>query len=90
MGDETTPYEVREYRAKTIVELIIEILEHNPKQWGYIEVSNEGRIEYSYGELLEEIPESWQFREIEKVNACGGWSRMDYLITPKCSLEEKQ
>jgi hypothetical protein len=90
MGDETTPYEVTEYRAKTIVEFINEVLE-NEKECGYIEVKDEKsgpfhwctRIEYRYGELLNEIPDAWQYRCPELIEACGGWSRMDYFITPK-------
>ena len=89
-GDETAPYSVTDYQAKTIVEFINEAIEHNPKEWGYFEAkSKDGgflsckRIEYRYGELLNEIPDEWQYREIEKIDASGGWSRMDYLITPK-------
>jgi hypothetical protein len=40
------------------------------------------RIEYRHGELLNEIQDAWQYREIKKVTACGGWSRMDYRIIP--------
>ena len=91
-GDETAPYTVTDYRAKTIVEFVNEVLEQNPKEWGYIEVKDEPagdgfhwntRIEYRYGQLLNEIPDTWQYREIGSVTAAGGWSRMDYLITPK-------
>ena len=90
MGDETTPYSVTDYRAKTVVEFINEVLE-NRREWGYIEVKDEPsgefhwctRIEYRHGELLNEIPDAWQYREIGKIEACGGWSRMDYYITPK-------
>ena len=90
MGDQTTPYAVTEYQAKTIVEFINEAIERNPKEWGYFEVkSKDGgflfckRVEYRYGELLNEIPDEWQYREIEKIEACGGWTRMDYYIYPK-------
>ena len=38
---------------------------------------------YRDGELLDEIPDSWQYVEPESVDASGGWSRMDYLIKPK-------
>jgi hypothetical protein len=41
------------------------------------------RIEYRYGKLLNEIPDDWQHKEIEKIESCGGWSAMDYYITPK-------
>ena len=80
----------KSYQAKTIVEFINEAIERNPKEWGYFEVkSKDGgflfckRVEYRYGELLNEIPDEWQYREIEKIEACGGWTRMDYYIYPK-------
>lgn len=91
-GDETAPYSVTDYQAKTVVEFIHEMLEQNPKEWGYIEVKDEPagdgfrwstRIEYRYGKLLNEIPDAWQYREIDKVDAAGGWSYMDYFITTK-------
>ena len=37
-GDETAPYNVTDYQAKTVVEFIHEMLEQNPNEWGYIEV----------------------------------------------------
>lgn len=83
-GDETAPYSVTDYQAKTIVEFIHEVLGQNPQEWGYIEVKDEHtRIEYRYGKLLNEIPDAWQSREIGKVDAAGGWTRMDYFITAK-------
>lgn len=90
MGDETTPFSVSDYNAKTIVEFINEVLEKK-SEWGYIEVKEEPagefhwctRIEYRNGELLDEIPDAWQYREIKETTACGGWSRMDYRIIPK-------
>ena len=88
MGDETTPFEVTEYKSKTVVEFIAEVLELRPDEWGYIAVRNgrqnflsSRKIEYRCGELMEGIPEEWQIRKIVKIDACGGWSRMDYLIT---------
>ena len=90
-GDETAPYDVSDYQAKTIVEFIHEVLAQSPNEWGYIEVKDgpaceefhwRTRIEYRYGELLNDIPEAWLYRKIVSVTAAGGWSRMDYLITP--------
>ena len=94
-GDGTTPFVVTGYRAKTIVEFVNEVLE-NKQEWGYIEVEHEKvanpklfsflychRIEYRYGKLIKDIPSEWQNREIAKIQACGGWSRMDYYITPR-------
>lgn len=89
-GDETTPFAVSDYNSKTIVEFINEVLQ-NKSEWGYIEVKDDlkagefhwcTRIEYRHGELLNEIPDAWQYRKIKEVTACGGWSRMDYRIIP--------
>lgn len=91
-SDETAPYSVTNYQAKTVVEFVHEVLEQNPNEWGYIKMKDEPagndfnwntRIEYRYGKLLNEIPDAWQSREIDKVDAAGGWSRMDYFITAK-------
>lgn len=89
MGDETTPYKVTEYKAKTIVEFVKEVLEHK-HEWGYISVKDisktmfrwNSRIEYRYGKLLNEIPDSWKQLNIKEITAYGGWTRMDYRITP--------
>ena len=91
-GDETAPYSIQGFRAKTVVEFINEMLEECPRQWGYIEVKGESagvcflwsrRIEYRSGQLLAEIPDDWKYREIEMVHAVGGWGYMSFFITPK-------
>jgi len=90
MGDETTPFAVTEYKAKTIVEFINEVLELRDNEWGYFSVKDKDwgflfckEVEYRKGELRGEIPDEWQYREIEKIEAVGGWSRMDYQLYPK-------
>jgi len=83
-SDETAPFKVMDFWAKTLVEFITEVLEERPHEWGFFKVKTiGGRVEYRDGELLNEIPDSWQYVEIESIDASGGWSRMDYLITPK-------
>ena len=86
-GDETTPYAVTEYKAKTVGEFINEVLTERPREWGYFAVKTKGmgflgspRIEYRYGKMLDEMPAEWQNLEIRKIESCGGWSAMDYLI----------
>ena len=32
---------------------------------------------------LDEIPDAWQYKEVTKVIASGGWGRMDYRIYVK-------
>ena len=89
-GDCTTPYKVTEYEAKTVVEFIQEVLQENTDQWGYFKLAegknwffNSQKVEYKRGELKDEIPDEWQYRFIEKVNADGGWGMMMYFIYPK-------
>lgn len=89
LGDETTPYLVTEYRAKTVVEFINEVLE-NDSEWGDFCVRERDhgflfakRVGYKYGKLLDEIPDEWQYVLIEEVRAVGGWGCMDYMIYPK-------
>ena len=87
MGDETTPYAVSEYKSKTVGEFINEVLTERPYEWGAFAVKEPGmgflgspRIKYRYGKLLDEIPAEWQNLVIKHIEACGGWTAMDYLI----------
>lgn len=80
--DETTPYSVTDYKARTVVEFVNEVLEIND-EWGYINVKGLGKIEYSEGELLNHVPDTWQKKMIDKIESVGGWTRMDYYITTK-------
>ena len=86
-GDETTPYIVTNYKAKTVGEFIQEVLKENPNEWGYISVGGhfyqqraKGICEYRYGKLVSEMPKEFLGVEIKEVLANGGWSRMDYTI----------
>ncbi len=79
-GDETAPYAVYDYKAITASDFVSEVLREFPNDWGYIEVNGFGRVEYRDGELLGEIPERWGYLTVVKVDASGGWSRMDYRI----------
>lgn len=90
MGDETTPYEVTGYKSKTPAEFVKEILQERPDEWGDIRVKENSvsifsvpHIDYRRGELLHEIPEEWHNQEIKKVDACGGWGYMAYVITQR-------
>ena len=79
-GDETAPYVVYDYKAITASDFVSEVLREFQNDWGYIEVNGFGRVEYRYGELLGEIPERWGHLTVVKVDASGGWSRIDYRI----------
>ncbi len=84
-GDETTPYEVTKYKSQKVLELVDEILQERPKEWGYISVG-EGwffdipHCEYKYGKLLNVLPADVLSKRVVSVSAYGGWSRMDYYI----------
>lgn len=89
-GDGSTPYRVTDYQAKTVIEFINEVLEECPYEWGEFEVRTESngfhlspRVGYKQGELRDEIPDEWQYRFIEYVEATGCWSRTDYYIHAK-------
>ena len=88
-SDCTAPYDIVDYQAKTAVEFINEMLQQCKSEWGDIEVwADNGpldykRINYKRGELLDEIPDVWQYKEVVKVIAAGGWGRMDYRIYVK-------
>ena len=95
-SDCTAPYDVVDYQAKTVVEFINEMLQQCKREWGSIRVWVKGlpiigkdhplsqtHIKYKNGELLGEIPEEWQYKEVVKVIAAGGWGNMDYRIYVK-------
>lgn len=87
-SDCTAPYDVVDYQAKTVVEFIHEIIQQRNSEWGDIDVWTEneplpGRVAYKRGELLQEIPDEWQYKEVMKVIAAGGWGNMDYRVYVK-------
>ena len=87
-SDCTAPYDVVDYQAKTIVEFINEMLQQFKSEWGHIDVWAEnrplpGRVDYKRGELLKEIPDEWQYKEVVKVIAAGGWGNIYYRIYVK-------
>lgn len=87
-GDETTPYIVTEWKSKNIREFVDEVLS-NEREWGYIYVMTEKswlscpRCEYRYGKLLSKLNNGLLDFEIGKIDASGGWTRMDYFVYPK-------
>ena len=84
-GDETTPYEVTGYKSQKVSELVDEILQEHPEEWGYISVGegwffNLPHCEYEYGKLLDVLPADVLLKHVVSVSAEGGWTRMDYYI----------
>ena len=88
-SDCTAPYEIVDYQAKTVVEFINEMLQQCKSKWGDIEVWADNmplvykHVDYKHGELLGEIPDEWQHKEVVKVISAGGWGLMDYRIYVK-------
>ena len=79
-GDCTALYEVSDYKAKTVGEFIKEVLKEKADEWGYISVDGLQICEYKHGALLAKPKEMYLNREITKISAEGGWTRMDYSI----------
>lgn len=79
-SDETAPYDVVDFDSKNAYDFVFEVLK-NKKEWGYIEVYRNGRIEYRYGHLFSSyIPVSWKNFRINNIIASGGFSLMNYYI----------
>lgn len=85
-GDATSSYECTLSRNATIKEFIELILKYK-EEWGGIYVY-QGRervqiAEYRHGNLeWHKIPDG-NARILSKIDAHGGWSLMDYLVTPE-------
>ena len=95
-GDETAPFVVLDYQAKTVAEFVNEVLKNNG-DFGRITVKQEKcdywgdtYVNYAIGELVSGIPASWHELKIERICASGGWSRMDYYIYTKEEKEDKK
>jgi hypothetical protein len=84
-GDCTAPYNVELDKAYTVNEFVHTVLTKS-RDWGYIGIDCNGKIfgepkcEYRYGKLLYTLPEDVLNKNVVKVEADGGWSRMDYLL----------
>lgn len=89
-GDCTAPYEVTDYKAKTVGEFIQEVLNEKRDEWGYISVDGLQICEYKHGALLAMPKEMYLSREITKISADGGWTRMDYRICTTAANEPRE
>ena len=87
-GDESQRYIVSEWQASTVAELVDEIIREHPHEWGSINVKSCGHwvlneIEYKNGSVVSgSLDKRVRDLRIRKVQANGGWSNMDYWITP--------
>lgn len=83
-GDCTAPYNVKLDKEYTVNEFINAVLTKN--EWGYIGIYCQGtffgepKCEYRYDKLLYTLPDNVLNKNVIKVKADGGWSRMDYLL----------
>lgn len=80
-------------RPCTVKELSDYIVFHD-REWGYIGIKKKGTvfgdpcIEYCYGHYVDKdrkpikfnFPEEIANKQVKKVYASGGWSRMDFLL----------
>lgn len=83
-GDCMSLFQVSLDKDITIREFIDEVLTKN--EWGFIYVNDIKIIhdcEYRQNMLITELPPNVLDYKIEKITADGGWTRMDYTITPK-------
>lgn len=90
-GDCTASYDVLLDKEYTVQELIDEILTQKD-EWGIIGIGNEWThfaqnceycCKYDHGKLLSFLPARLLDKPINKVEADGGWSLMNYCITLK-------
>ena len=86
-SDETAPYDIVDYEAKTVDEFVPEMLNQCKHSWGEINIMGFGRVEYADGALLKKFPDEWKSLKITKVQGAGGWGRMDYRIFVSPLLE---
>ena len=86
-SDETAPYDIVDYEAKTVEEFVPEMLNQCKHSWGEINIMGFGRVEYADGALLKKFPDEWKNLKITKVQGAGGWGCMDYHIFVSPLLE---
>ena len=85
-SDCTAPYDVTDYKARTVREFIEELKPYLASEWGDIKVVRPGdflfssRCEFNKGVFKSELPSKLLDLEIKEVKAAGGWGNMDYLI----------
>ena len=87
-GDCTAPYDVIIIEGGTVNDFIDMVLS-NKEEWGYIGIKyrdtfiGEPHMEYRHGRALSNGLKAYGGRVVTKVQADGGWSRMDYVLEVK-------
>lgn len=80
-GDECTPYDVSFTPGCTVRDLVLDILSRG--EWGYIDILSPYnlRCEYKSCNIIDSpFHEEIQDKIVKRVQAYGGWSRMDYNV----------
>lgn len=84
-GDCTSQYEVTFPSNITVSKFIELVIKENPKEWGDFGVYwNWPIAKYRDGKLFASVEfDEYKDMKILRVQAHGGWSRMDYIIDPE-------
>lgn len=82
-GDCTAPYDVTEF-PEIVADFVCEVLGKYKGEWGDFDFY-EGdrfirRIEYKYGQLIDNIPSDILTKRIKEIKGVGGWTWMRYSI----------
>ena len=85
-GDCTSGYNVLIDEDCTVKSFVDEVL-LNKGEWGSICIPYNECVAYKYGEILSEFPKHLLDLKVISAKAAGGWSRMDYYIKIKSSLD---
>ena len=84
-GDCTSHYEVTFPKNITVDEFIKLVIQENPKEWGEFGIYwNYPLAKYRDGKLFTAVAlDEYRNIKVLRVQAHGGWSRMDYIIDPE-------
>ena len=89
-SDCTAPYDITDYKAKTVREFIDELMKECRNEWGDIEVRNKNmelpfgrQCMFNRGKLITQLPEELLDLQIQEVKCSGGWGAFDYIIFTK-------
>ena len=84
-GDCTSQYEVTFPQDITVDEFIKLVIQENPKEWGdFCVYWNCPIVKYRDGKRFASVPyDEYRNMKVLRVQANGGWGRMDYIIDPE-------
>lgn len=84
-GDCTSHYEVAFPQDITVGEFMKLVIQENPTEWGEFGIYwNYPLAKYRDGKLFTAVAlDEYRDMKVLRVQAHGGWSRMDYIIDPE-------